>query len=384
VENIILIGHGSPKKDANNVEIVGRLLHQVIHPNCSKGCVKAAYLQFAEPEIADTIKKCVEEGAKKIIIHPYFLSSGMHVTKDIPEIIKEAERQYPDREFIYTEPLGIHEKLVQVVVERIHAANGGDCPRFTDGAKRSRRIGTVPVCRRRHLLPDEIEKKSFEIIAEETDLSGFPPEQVPIIKRVIHATADFEFKNTLMFHPDAIAAGINAIKSGKDILTDVEMVKAGINKKLLKKWGGEVICRIQDAGCMTQEKEGTVPNLRTQQSGVVELGLSPATKAEMGIESALKENNNIGIIAIGNAPTALLKVIEIFTPPTPPLNKGGLGGWVPHSPILVIGVPVGFVKAFESKALLSAQKFPFITNLSRKGGSPVAAAIVNALLKMAC
>jgi precorrin-8X/cobalt-precorrin-8 methylmutase len=171
---------------------------------------------------------------------------------------------------------------------------------------------------------------------------------------VIHTTADFEFKKTLLFHPDAITTGINAIRAGKNILTDVEMVKAGINKKLLKKWGGEVICRIQDAGCMTQEEE-------------------PRTKAEMGIESALKENNNIGIIAIGNAPTALLKVIDIF-------NNSSL---VTHHSSLVIGVPVGFVKAFESKALLSAQKFPFITNLSRKGGSPVAAAIVNALLKIA-
>ena len=93
----------------------------------------------------------------------------------------------------------------------------------------------------------------------------------------------------------------------------------------------------------------------------------------MGIESALKENNNIGIIAIGNAPTALLKVIEI-------LNNLSL---VTRHSSLVIGVPVGFVKALESKALLSTQNFPFITNLSRKGGSPIAAAIVNALLKIA-
>lgn len=328
MESIILIGHGSPKKDANNIETMGRLLHSMIHPDCSKGCVRVAYLQFAKPVLSDTIKESVFNGAKKIIIHPYFLISGMHVTKDIPEMIKEAKRMYPDVEFIYTEPLGIHEKLVQVIAERIKTA--GD------------------------LLPADIEKKSFEIISEEIDLSDVPQEQVPIIKRVIHTTADFEFKNTLMFHPDAITTGINAIRSGKDVLTDVEMVKAGINKKLLKKWGGEVICRIQDAGCMTQEEE-------------------TRTKAEMGIESALKENNNIGIIAIGNAPTALLKVIEI-------LNNSSL---VPRPSSLVIGVPVGFVKAFESKALLSAQKFPFITNLSRKGGSPVAAAIVNALLKIA-
>lgn len=337
MENIILIGHGSPKKDANNIELAGRLLHTAIHPNCTNNCVKVAYLQFAEPEIADAIKECVHGGVKRIIIHPYFLSSGMHVTKDIPEIIKEAEEMYPDTEFIYTEPLGIHEKLVHVVMERIYAANG--------------------------LPPQDIEKRSFEIISEELDFSDIPPEQLPIIKRVIHSTADFEFKNTLMFHPDAIKTGIDAIKSGRDILTDIEMVKTGINKKLLEKWGGKVICNIQNTEHRTQSTDNK-------------------TRAEMGIEKALKENSNIGIIAIGNAPTALLKVIEIFTPPTPPLSKGGTGGVFTDSPILVVGVPVGFVKALESKALLAAQKFPFITNLSRKGGTPVAVAIVNALLKM--
>ena len=332
MESIILIGHGSPKKDANNIELTGRLLHSAIHPNCNNNCVKVAYLQFAEPEISDAIKECVESGAKRIIIHPYFLSSGMHVTKDIPEIIKEAEEMYPDREFIYTEPLGIHEKLVHVVMERIHAANG--------------------------LLPQDIEKRSFEIIAEETDLSNIPSEQLPIIRRVIHATADFEFKNTLIFHPDAIKTGINAIRSGKDILTDIEMVKAGINKRLLEKWGGKVICRIRDA-------------VRLGRNMVQE----NKTKAESGIELALKENDNIGIIAIGNAPTALLKVIEIFNHESCIMHR--------ESMPLVIGVPVGFVKALESKALLAAQKFPFITNLSRKGGTPVAVAIVNALLKLA-
>lgn len=333
MESIILIGHGSPKKDANNIETVGRLLHSMLHPDCSKGCVKVAYLQFAKPELSDTIKESVRNGAKKIIIHPYFLISGMHVTKDIPEMIKEAEKMYPHVEFIYTEPLGIHEKMVQVIAERIK---------------------TAP-----ELLGADIEKKSFEIISDEIDLSDVPQEQVPIIKRVIHTTADFEFKNTLMFHPDAIAIGVNAIRAGKNILTDVEMVKAGINKKLLKKWGGEVICKIQNSSRISRDKIQNSEN---------------KTKAEMGIESALKENNNIGIIAIGNAPTALLKVIEIFNSPIHPFT---------HSPVVVIGVPVGFVKALESKALLSTQNFPFITNLSRKGGSPVAAAIVNALLKMA-
>jgi precorrin-8X/cobalt-precorrin-8 methylmutase len=328
MENIILVGHGSPKRDANNIELIGRLLHGAIHPNCSNNCVKVAYLQFAEPTITDAIKECVLFGAKKITIHPYFLSSGMHVTKDIPEIIEEAKAVYPHIEFVYTEPLGIHEKLVQVIIERIHSANG--------------------------LRPEDIEEKSFEIISDELDLSDVPKEQLPIIKRVIHATADFEFKNTLLFHPDAIKAGIEAIKSGKDILTDIEMIKTGISKRLLNPYGGKVICNINDPDVIKASKE------------------TGKTRAEIAIEKALNKNSNIGIIAIGNAPTALLKVIEIF-------NNSSL---VTHHSSLVIGVPVGYVKALESKTLLAAQKFPFITNLSRKGGTPVAVAIVNALLKM--
>lgn len=195
----------------------------------------------------------------------------------------------------------------------------------------------------------DIEKRSFEIISEEFDLSDVSKEHLPIVKRVIHATADFEFKKTLIFHADAVKTGIQAIQSGKDILTDVEMVKTGINKKLLEKWGGKVICNIP-AGDQTSGN---------------------TTRAERGIESALKENSNIGILAIGNAPTALLKTIEL-------LNSS-----FACLPILVVGVPVGFVNALESKTLLAAQKFPFITNLSRKGGTPVAVAIVNALLQMA-
>jgi precorrin-8X/cobalt-precorrin-8 methylmutase len=331
MEHIILVGHGSPKKDANNIGLMGRLLHSAMHPDCKNDCVRIAYLQFADPDIAEGIKNCIEDGAKRIIVHPYFLSAGIHVTKDIPEMIREAQQSYPDVEFVYTEPLGIHEKLAHVVMERIHAVNG--------------------------LKSEDIEKRSFEIISEELDLSDVPSEQLPIIKRVIHATADFEFKNTMMFHPDAVRTGIAAIKAGKNILTDVEMVRTGITKRWLEPYGGKVICNIQKSEVRSKKLENK-------------------TKAEIGIESALRENNNIGIIAIGNAPTALLKVIDI-------LNNSHYASRITHDGLLVVGVPVGFVKALESKVLLTAQKFPFITNLSRKGGTPVAVAIVNALLKMA-
>ena len=336
MEIILLAGHGSPKKDANSLEHIAKLLHDMVHPECNEECVRAAYLQFAKPDISNALAACVQDGAKKVIIHPYFLSNGMHVTKDIPEIIKEAEESYPDVEFVFTEPLGIHNKMAQVVFDRIEAVS--------------------------KLRPDEIEKKSFEIIADEIDLSDLPEERQPIVKRVIHTTADFEFKNSLVFHPDAVKTGIAAIKAGKDILTDVEMVRTGINKKLMQKWGGKVICEIQGSGDRDQGSENK-------------------TRSETGIEEALKEDNNIGIIAIGNAPTALLKTIEL-------LNNSKFktclpSGKVQNSKFIVVGVPVGFVKAIESKSLLATQSFPFITNLSRKGGSTVAVAIVNAMLKMA-
>jgi precorrin-8X/cobalt-precorrin-8 methylmutase len=330
MELILLAGHGSPKKDANSLEHISKLVHEMVHPGCDEECVRIAYLQFAKPDISEAIEECVKDGAKKLIIHPYFLSSGMHVTNDIPEIIDEAGHKHPEVEFIYTEPLGIHSKMAQVVYERIQAATG--------------------------LKPSEIEERSFEIISEEADMSDVPEEQQPIVKRVIHTTADFEFKSSLTFHPDALKAGIAAIKAGKDILTDVEMVRTGINKKLLEKWGGKVICNIQSEG----DNAGLAPT---------------TTRSEAGIEEALKENPNIGIIAIGNAPTALLKTIEIF-------NKTDDERRTTND-VLVVGVPVGFVKAIESKTELAKQEFPFITNISRKGGSTVAVAIVNALLKMA-
>ena len=341
MELILLAGHGSPKKDANSLEHISKLLHEMVHPGCDEECVRVAYLQFAKPGISEAIEECVKDGVKQLIIHPYFLSSGMHVTSDIPEIIDEAGRRHPEVEFIYTEPLGIHNKMAQVVYERIKAATG--------------------------LKPSEIEERSFEIISEEADMSDVAEEHQPIVKRVIHTTADFEYKSSLTFHPDAVKAGIASIKAGKDILTDVEMVRTGINKKLLEKWGGKVVCSIQRAD--ENDGRGTLQRAPTDNE--------TQTRSEAGIEKALKENKNIGIIAIGNAPTALLKTIDL-------LNGKGKSHYAPPGVApLVIGVPVGFVKAIESKTELAKQTFPYITNISRKGGSTVAVAIVNALLKMA-
>jgi precorrin-8X/cobalt-precorrin-8 methylmutase len=328
LETIILIGHGSPRKDSNTLEAFATLLHKTIHPGCAGKCVKTAYMQFVQPDILSTIDTAVAEGTAEIVIHPFFLHSGIHVTKNIPEIIADAKKNYPLVKFIYTEPLGTHENLIKVILERISAAGFN--------------------------TPLDIEKRCFEIIVNEEDLSDIPQKIQPIVTRVIHATADFEFKKTLIFHPDAVDKAIGAIKAGKNILTDVGMVRAGISKKILAPFGGSVLC-----GLISNDNED-----ESKKHG-------DFTRAEAGIEAALSGSNNIGIIAIGNAPTALLECIDFF-------NRKGK----PDNFPVVIGVPVGFVNALESKVLLAKQPFPFITNLARKGGTPVAVAIVNALLKM--
>ncbi len=192
----------------------------------------------------------------------------------------------------------------------------------------------------------DIEKRSFEIIGSEMKGRGFSDSELPIVMRVIHATADFDFEDTMRFHPKAIEAGVKALESGKNILVDVNMVASGINRQRLKRFGGDIISRISEVG-EDAIKEGK-------------------TRAEVAIEEAA--NEDIGVVVVGNAPTALYKVMEL-------IDEGRF------RPDLVVGVPVGFVNAVESKEALSAKPYPFITAVGRKGGSPVAVAIVNGILR---
>lgn len=326
MEKIILVGHGSPRKEANRMEMIGKILHASMHPGCAGDCVQICYLQFEKPGLEETLAQAARSGAKRIIVHPFFLNSGMHVTKDIPEAIEGVKSLHPGPDFILSEPLGISAELVDVARERIMEA-----------------CGLVP--------PEEIEKKSFEKIGRvyKKGMAGVPEHLKPIVRRVVHTTADPEFIGGLIFHPEAVRAGIEAVRAGMDVVTDVEMAAAGINEKALRKFGGKVVCSIR---------------------GV--MGEKGKTRAETGMENAI--GGNTGIVAIGNAPTALLACIKKM--------KAGTGADA-GIPKLVVGVPVGFVRAVEAKALLAAQKFPHITNAGRKGGSPVAAAIVNAIIKLA-
>ena len=197
-----------------------------------------------------------------------------------------------------------------------------------------------------------IEDESMQIIENEIGSHPYNEQEWPIVRRVIHSTADFDFArdNKIIFHKDAVKNGLDALKNGCNIVVDVNGIVGLLNKQNPKDFGNNVVCNISESSLMNAaKKEGK-------------------KRAQMSMRIA-KEDMNGGIVVVGNAPTALLEVMEMI--------RDGV-----TKPALVIGIPVGFVSAVESKDELSRMDIPFITNLGRKGGSPCASAIVNALYKL--
>ena len=201
------------------------------------------------------------------------------------------------------------------------------------------------------MKPDEIEQSSFQIIDQEAGRHDFTGQQWSIVRRMIHTTADFEFKKMACFHPQAVSAGIEAIQNGKMIITDTNMARVGIRKKEVEIYGGRVKCYMDDP--LIHEKAKA----------------DGSTRAKAAVDAAITEMKD-GIYVVGNAPTALLRLIELV-------------GAKKARPALIIGLPVGFVNAAESKAALVKMDYPYISNVGRKGGSNVAASVVNALVILA-
>ena len=203
---------------------------------------------------------------------------------------------------------------------------------------------------RTYMKPEDIEKKSMEIIEREMGKFDGSFEQKQVVKRVIHATVDIDFGKSLIFHSDAVQTGLRAIREGKTIITDVHMVKAGIRAYDLKRFDNKILCFFDRDKKLPEAGEVDIPR------SVISM-----RKAEKFMDGS--------IIAIGNAPTALFELVDMV--------KAGK-----VRPALIIGIPVGFVGAAESKEELQGQDIPYITNSGRRGGSTVACAIVNALIKL--
>lgn len=201
--------------------------------------------------------------------------------------------------------------------------------------------------------PADIQRESFRIIEQEVGVHGLSPEAWLVVRRVIHSTGDFDYARLLQFHSQAFAAAATAICGGEDILTDVEMVRMGIQGLARSRHGIQVRCHLNDFEL----------SLEAQRNGT--------TRSAEGVKRGL-QHDRVGICVIGNAPTALRAVIEACD------TSDRL------RPRLIVGVPVGFVDAEESKLALShTETVPWITCSGRKGGSAVAAGIVNALLEWA-
>ena len=201
------------------------------------------------------------------------------------------------------------------------------------------------------VAPADIEARSMEIIGQELGDRVFPADQLPVIKRAIHTSADFDYADNLVFSDGAVEKGIAAIKGGCTIVTDTQMAFSGVNKKVLEKFGGKAVCFMSDPDVAAEAKA------------------RGETRATVSMERAAALEGPV-ILAVGNAPTALVRACELIEE----------GKW---APALIIGVPVGFVNVVESKELLLTMDTPHIVARGRKGGSNVAAAICNALLYQA-
>lgn len=323
----MLLGHGSKADEANETL---RRVARAVEERGGYGMVQPAFLQMERPDFQDAVDIMVGKGFTDITVMPYFLYMGLHVTKDLPEEIERAKEKHKGLRITVKDNLGFHEKLVDITIERIEA-----------GAPRA---AGVP-------CQHPIEKESFSILSAEMDESVFSAVELPVIKRVIHSTADFEYKDILSFSPGAVEAGIGTLRAGRDIITDVRMIEAGISKARLTHFGSAVRCFSSDRDvALLAEREGL-------------------TKTAASMRKASKWMDG-AIVAIGNAPTALVELLRI-------VKEGG------PKPALIVGVPVGFVGAVESKEALAKSGVPHILTRGRKGGSTVAVAIVNALAILA-
>jgi precorrin-8X/cobalt-precorrin-8 methylmutase len=337
---ILLLGHGSRRSSANaGLEALAGLAEAGLGVR-----VQPAYFQFERPNLADGVERLAHEGATEIIVVPALLFPGVHLREDIPAALRELQVRYGDRlRLVLTEGFGSDPRLAEIVAERVHAAVAGLGDARSECAAEGSDLTD----------PDAITSRSRHLIESSLGwdcLQRWPAQQGEIVRRVVHAVGNPDAAGLLRFHPDAVAAGLNAIRSGTLLFTDVRMVKMGINRAAVREFGGRVVCMTHHPGvCALAREQGL-------------------TRAMAAVRSC-RERLTGSIAVIGNAPTALAEVLR--------QSKAGF------RPALIVGTPVGFVGAAEAKARLAGQDVPYITMIGHQGGSTVAVSIVNALLALA-
>lgn len=343
-KGVLLLGHGSRRREANaGLEELASLVQAGLGMR-----VLPAFFQFSQPSLEDTVARFVDEGVSDIIIVPAFLFPGVHLESDVPEALEKLQEQYGERvRFVLTPSIGPDPRLAEIFIERV---------RSVDGAAGKGSGTGCACCEGREITnPEEITARSRNIIeerlGEEFFLRKFPGPEGEVVRRVVHAMGNPDVAGLMRFHSEAVETGIAALRRGTLILTDVEMVKTGINRLILEELGSRVECFIHH------------PEVRARAQ---KEGLTRAIVAVRHFRELLPGS----IVVIGNAPTALAEV----------LRQSACG----FKPALIVGTPVGFVGAAEAKERLAAQDdVPYITLLGNQGGSTAAVAVVNALLALA-
>lgn len=323
---VVVLGHGSRSVQAREqfARIVESLAHRVPGTPVFEGS-----MELAEPSFADAVDAAIETGATEIIVVPCFLYTGIHITSDIPGMLTDLEQEHPGVRFSMREPIGADPRVVEILLERL----GWE----SDAVWGDRG-------------PDEIETESMRII--DASLIGFDDAgDRAVAKRLIHASGDLSLQTAIDIAPGAVVSGLTALRAGAAVVTDVRMVATGIDSKRLAALGGQTVCRIDDAEVALAARE------------------TGRTRSATAMRS-LAERIDGAIVAVGNAPTALREVIA--------LHREGVA-----TPALVVGIPVGFVDAAESKQALRESGLSYITVIGARGGSPLAAAAINALLRLA-
>jgi precorrin-8X/cobalt-precorrin-8 methylmutase len=338
---LVLIGHGS--KLPYNKENLEKLA-DILQKKSRFKTVKVSFLVRDRPKIPEAIESIAKQGIKKIVLIPTLIAHGVHTKQEIPEILglkrEESMLKAQGVEIIYGEPLGADERIAEIIEEKALKALGqeGNEAHKIGALTTSNKMFDTSISIVRQILSDTLEK--------------IPMTHAIIVERVVHATANPELARLLVISEKAVEAGVNAIKSGSNVIVDVKMVKAGVDEARLKRFGGKILTYIDDERAIELASHESI------------------TRAAAAMRLAVNEGADGSIIIVGNSPTAAFELANLV--------KQGL-----TKPALIIATPVGFIGAAKSKDAVSNLSIPFIIVKGPRGGSAVAVAIFNALLSMA-
>ncbi len=345
---LILIGHGS--KLPHNQENLEKLA-DILRERSGFKLVEIAFMIRNTPTIPEAIDTLAKKKVSKIVLVPVFLAPGVHTTQEIPEMIevKNQESQLSKKgiRLFYGEPIGADECIAVILEEKALKALGEDWE-HRHAPFKGTSMATYPATSTR------IYEQSMTLIRPEIQgvLAKAPKNQISIIERVVHTTADPEFAKLLAISAEAVDAGVAAIKAGAKIVTDTKMIKAGIHEARVQRFGGEILTYIDDPRASKMATEESI------------------TRSTAAVRLAVADGADGAIFLIGNAPTAAFELAE-------QIKKSKV------KPALIVAVPVGYVGAAESKEEIAKLPIPYIITRGRKGSSTIAVAIFNALLAMA-